>query len=70
MGKAINWILKDDIQESAGPLQTATGLKTGAKTAIHSVRLIFEDSLTKVIILVDANHSLNSINRKVVLHNI
>ena len=35
MGKAINWILKDNIQESAGPLETATGLKAGAEVAIH-----------------------------------
>ena len=35
MGKVINWILKDDIQESAGLLQTLTGLKAGAEAAIH-----------------------------------
>ena len=27
VGKAIYWILQDDIQESAGPLQTVAGLK-------------------------------------------
>ena len=70
MGKAINWILKDNIQESAGHSQTATGLKAGAEAAIHSMRLIFEDSSTEAVILVDANNAFNSINRKVVLHNI
>ena len=35
------------MQESAGPLQTATGLRAGAEAAIHSVQLIFEDSLTE-----------------------
>ena len=69
MGKAINWILKDDMQKSAGPLQTATGLKAGAGAAIHSMRLIFEDSSTEAVILVDANKVFNSINRKVALHN-
>ena len=62
MGNAINWILKDDIQESAGPLQTATGLKAGAEAAIHSMRLIFEDSSTEAVILVDANNAFNSIS--------
>ena len=62
--------MKDDIQESAGPLQTATGLKAGAEATIHSVRLIFEDSSTEAVILVDANNTFNSINRKVALHNI
>ena len=27
VGKSIAWVLKDDIQEAAGPLQTATGLQ-------------------------------------------
>ena len=70
MGKAIYWILKDDIQESAGPLETATGLKAGAEAAIHSMRPIFEDSSTEAVILVDAKNAFNSINRKVALHNI
>ena len=70
MRKAINWVLKDDIQESAGPLQTATGLKAGAEAAIHSMRQIFEDPTTEAVILVDANNAFNSMNRKVALHNI
>ena len=44
IGKAIGWTLKTDIQESAGPLQTSTGLKAGADT---------EDD-TDAVILVDA----------------
>ena len=35
MGNVINWILKDDIQEYVGPLQTTIGLKVGAEAAIH-----------------------------------
>ena len=35
MGKVVKWILKDDIEESAGPLQTATDLKAEAEAAIH-----------------------------------
>ena len=70
MEKAINWILKDDIQRSAGLLQTATGLKAEAEAAIYSTRRIFEDSSTEAVILVDVNIAFNSINRKVALHNI
>ena len=62
MRKAINWILKDDIQESPRPLQTATGLKAGAEAAIHSMQLIFKDSSTEAVILVDANNTFNSIS--------
>ena len=67
---AINWILKSDIQEPPGPFHTATGLKAGAEAAVHLMRLIFEYSSTKGVILVDANNAFNSINRKVALHNI
>ena len=44
MGKAINWVMKDDIQQSAGSLQTATGLKARVDVTNHSMQLIFEDS--------------------------
>ena len=70
MGKAIKWTLKDNIQESAGPLQTVTGLKARAEAAIHWMWLIFEDSTTEVAILVDVNNTFDGINRKVALHNI
>ena len=70
IGKTINWILKEDIQEAAGPLQTATGLKAGVEAAIHSMRLIFEDPSTEAIILVDASNAFNSLNRKIALHSI
>ena len=69
-GKAINWILKDDIQESAGPLQTVTKFKPGTEAVIHSMRLIFKVSSTEAVILVDVNNAFNSINRKVALPNI
>ena len=62
--------MKDDIQEPAGPLQIATGLKTEVKAAIRSMQLIFEDSSNEAVILADANHAFNSINRKVALQNI
>ena len=70
MGKAINWILKDNIQESAAPLQTVTGLKARAEAVTHSTWLIFEDSSTEAVILVDVNNIFDGINRKVALHNI
>ena len=70
IGKTINWVLKDDIQEAAGSLQTATGLKAGAKAAIHVIRTIFEDPSTESAIIVDASNAFIRLNRKVALHNI
>ena len=46
MGKAINWIIREDMQETAGSLQIATGLKAVAEAAIHAMRTIFEAPTT------------------------
>ena len=62
IGKTIGWILKDDIQQVAGPLQISTGLKGGFEAAIHSMKLIFEDSDTDAVILVDASTLVLRIN--------
>ena len=70
IGKSVSWVLKNDVQEAAGPLQTCTGLKNGAEAAIHSMREIFQLESTDAVILVDAENAFNSLNRKVALHNI
>ena len=70
VGKSIAWVLKDDIQEAAGPLQTATGLQGGAEAAIHSMKIIFEQEDTEAVILIDASNAFNSLNRQVALHNV
>ena len=71
MGKAINWILRADIQEAVGSLQTAAGLKSGTEAAtIHAMSTIFEDSATEGVILADASNAFNGLHRRVALHNI
>ena len=70
VGKCINWVLRKDIQQAAGPLQVATGLQGGTEAAIHSMKLIFEQDSTDGVILVDASNAFNSLNRKAALHNI
>ena len=70
VGKCIGWVLKEDIQLAAGPLQTATGLQSGAEPVIHSMRCMFEDDRTDAMILVDARNTFISLNRQAVLHNI
>ena len=64
IGKKINWVLKDDIQDGSGSLQTATGLKAGTEAAIHAMRTIFEDPSTEGVILVHASNPFNSLNQK------
>ena len=70
IGKSISWSLKEEIQEAAGPLQMATGLRSGAEAAIHSMREIFASENTDAVILVDARNAFNSLNRETALHNI
>ena len=62
--------MKTDIQEAAGPLQMATGLQSGAEAAIHSMKEMFDDEQTDVVILVDASNKFNSLSRNSALHNI
>ena len=70
IGKAIGWVLKDEIQDAAGPLQVATGLESGAEAAIHAMRKCFESEDCEAVILIDASNAFNSLNRQVALHNI
>ena len=70
IGKAVTRILRDDIQTAAGSLQLCAGQKGGCEAAIHSMVDSFQDDETHGIIQVDANNAFNTINRKVLLHNI
>ena len=70
IGKAIGWVLKDEIQDAAGPLQVAIGLESGAEAAIHAMRKKFESEDCEAVILIDASNAFNSLNRQVALHNI
>ena len=54
VGKSISWVLKEDIQEAAGTLQTCAGYKGGAEAAIHAMRAIFHSEDTEGVILIDA----------------
>ena len=67
IGKTISWVLKSDIQEPAGPLQTSTGLKGGAEAAIHDIKEVFDDDETEAVILVDASNAFHALNRNVAL---
>ena len=70
VGKSLSWVLKDVIQETTGPLQVCTGLKSGGEAAIHFIREQFEADSAEAVILVDASNAFNSLNRQVMMHNI
>ena len=70
IGKTIAWSLREEVQEAAGPLQVASGIKGGAEAAIHAMSEIFHAEATDAVILVDASNAFNRLNRMVALHNI
>ena len=69
IGKAVVSILKDDILTTSGNLQLCSGQKSGCEIAIHAATEMFNDDENHGILQIDANNAFNSINRKVVLHN-
>ena len=63
-------VVKEDIKKAAGCLQLYAGHETGCKAAIHAMHRIFESNETEAILMVDAENTFHSINRKALLHNI
>ena len=63
-------IFKKDITDAAGPLQISAGQEAGAEAAIHAMRDFFANKDTEAVLLIDAENAFNSINRKVMLHNL
>ena len=70
IAKAILRILKNEIEEAAGPLQLCAGQDGGCEAAVHAMKLIFQEESTQAALLVDAINAFNSINRHSALHNI
>ena len=70
IGKAILSVIKQDIVSSAGNLQLCAGQPSGCEAAVHAVSDIFDEESTDALLLVDADNAFNSLNRKVLLHNI
>ena len=70
IGKTVVSHLRSDIIRSTGNLQLCTGQQSGCEAAVHSMREAFESDDTEAVLLVDASNAFNSINRKVMIHNI
>ena len=70
IGKAIIFTIKPQIMDSAGDLQLCAGQPAGCEAAVHAMSEIFMEEETDAVLLVDASNAFNSINRKVMLHNI
>ena len=67
--KVVLHVIDNDIQLSAGALQTCAGHDAGSEAAIHAMRAIFKDNNTNTALLVDATNGFNLVNRQAALHN-
>ena len=70
VGKLVINVLRSDIQNAAGPLQTCAGLKAGIEASIHATWEQWDLPDTQGVLLVDADNAFNSINRELAVHNI
>ena len=68
--KAILSVIKPEILSSAGNLQLYASQAGGCEAAVHAMSDIFEEEETDALLLVDADNAFNSLNRRVLLHNI
>ena len=70
VGKVVIGVIKDEIQEAAGPLQSCAGLGSGIEASIRAVKRAWDDPKTEAVLLVDADNAFNRLNRKAAIHNI
>ncbi|KAL5266795.1 hypothetical protein ACHWQZ_G003996 [Mnemiopsis leidyi] len=64
IGKCVTWSIKEDIESSAGGLQTCAGHKAGVEAAIHAIHDTYKEDECEGLLLVDASNAFNSLNRK------
>ena len=70
MEKTTVGFLKEEIKEAAGSLQVCSGRSAGSEASIHAMSQVFVEERTDGILLTDASHAFNQMNRSVALHNI
>ena len=70
VGKAIISVIKPNMMACAGNLQLCAGQASGCEAAVHAISDIFEEQSTDALLLIDADNAFNSLDRKVLLHNI
>ena len=61
---------KKDVKHAVGSLQACADQEPVLKASIHAIYGVYQQDETKAVLVVDADHAFNSINRKAMLHNI
>ena len=70
VGKSILSVIKPEILSSTGNLQRCAGQTGGCEAAVPVMSNIFEKESTDALLLKDTDNAFNSLNQKVLLHNI
>ncbi len=70
MGKAVLKVIKRDIMEASGILQTCSGVDSGIEATVHAMAQKFAEENTQGLLLVDATNAFNSIHREVALDTV
>ena len=68
-GKAVMMLFKNDITYAAGALQLSAGQDAEVEAVVHAMPDSFSEENTEAVLLIDAENAFNSINRKVMFHN-
>ena len=61
---------KNDITHIVGALHLSTGQDAGVEAVVHAMHEIFPEENIEAILLVGAENAFNSINQKVLTHDI
>ena len=64
IAKSVLRVVREDIQEAAGPLQTCAGYEAGCEAAVHALNQMMESEETEALLLVDATNAFNTLNRQ------
>ena len=70
IGKTLVHLIKGDIIQSAGTLQTCSGLEGGLEAAVHAMADKFNHDSCQGMLLVDATNAFNSLHREQALDEI
>ena len=70
IAKVVLGIISHDIENAAGSLQVCAGQAGGCEAAVHAMRKISQYPETEGTLLVDAENTFNSLNRRAALYNV
>ena len=61
IGKAVLYVIGQDIKDAAGPLELCAGQMAGSEAAVHAMQTILKKDETEAV-EVDATNALNCLN--------